>query len=444
LAQQSGNGNEPRNPYGPRPGGGISLPDYYRPPLSINNRNAYMPGTELLPKNEMRISFLGSTPWPPTRSQAGTCILVELGTGAAQPRRFFFDLGNGSVKNAIAMQVPPALINDIFISHLHGDHFADLPYMYPFTAWAGRWTPLRIYGPSGRTPELGTKEMVKNMRKMMRWHEENFNANPIGDGYEMDVTEFDFKDENGICYDKDGVTVRHWPRSHVKDGASAYRLDWEEAGLSFVWTGDGRPDEKTAEYAKGVDVFVSEGQLDTPTLQALKFGMPEEIMKYVLDTSHTMYYAAGLLFKEVNPRIAAICHYEAGGGATDGESIAEIRSHWDGLFMWGGPDVQVLNVTKDAIWAREAALPDGPAVASMDPRWFIPEGAKLPEKMEMPQPKMQREAQQEQFLRDMEIDPHKYYPEDVDRAQVQSWPEEGMSLEPRKMLKARGIDPDAL
>lgn len=125
---------QPGNPYGRRPGGGISLPDYYRPMTSINNRNFYSPGTEILPEGEMRISILGSTPWPPTRSQAGTCILVECGNGKPQPRRFFFDMGNGSVKNALAMQVPPMFINDIFISHLHGDHYADLPYMYPFTA----------------------------------------------------------------------------------------------------------------------------------------------------------------------------------------------------------------------------------------------------------------------------------------------------------------------
>ncbi len=38
--------------------------------------------------------------------------MVELGTGEPQPRRFFFDLGNGSVENASAKQAPPALIND--------------------------------------------------------------------------------------------------------------------------------------------------------------------------------------------------------------------------------------------------------------------------------------------------------------------------------------------
>ncbi len=120
---------EPKNPYGSRPGGGISLPEYYKPWPAIKNRNMYLPGTEILPKNEMRITFLGSSPWPPNPLQKGTSMLVELGNGTAQPRRFFFDLGNGSVGHAIAMQVPAPFINDIFISHLHADHYADLPYM---------------------------------------------------------------------------------------------------------------------------------------------------------------------------------------------------------------------------------------------------------------------------------------------------------------------------
>jgi len=431
-----------QNPYGKRPGGGISLPDYYRPTPSVKNRNAYFGGTEPLPPGEMRVCFLGSTPWPPTKTQSGTSMLIELGNDGPQPRRFFFDLGNGSVKNALALQVPPALMNDIFISHLHSNHYADLPYSYPFTAWSGRWQPLRLYGPSGRTPELGIKHMAKSMREMNRWHEENFHHTPIGDGFEMDVTEFDWKDENGICYDQDGVVVRHWPRSHVKDGASAYRLDWEEYDLSFVWTGDGRPDEKTAKYAAGADVFVSEGQLDTPALQALKFGMPSDVVEYTIDSWHTMYYAAGYLFEQAQPRIAVVNHYEAAGGAADAEAIAEIRSHWKGLFTWGGPDVQILNVTKEAIWSREAALPEGAAISSMDPRTMLPPGMPLPDKIELPTPKIPREEQQEQFLRDMEIDPHLYYPPDVDRPPVQTWPEGGVSVDPRDLLRAKGIEID--
>ncbi|WP_200845964.1 guanitoxin biosynthesis MBL fold metallo-hydrolase GntH [Mycolicibacterium vanbaalenii] len=432
-----GRSNEPSNPYGGRPGGGISLPEFYRPWPAIRNRNMFLPGTEVLPENEMRVTFLGSSPWPPNSLQKGTSMLVELGNGTAQPRRFFFDLGNGSIGHAIAMQVPAALINDIFISHLHTDHFADLPYMYPFRAFSGGFEPLRVYGPSGRTPDLGTAAMVENMRKMNRWHEENFNACPVGDGLEIDVTEFDWTERNGICYQRDGVTVRHWPRSHVKDGASAYRLDWEDADLSFVWTGDGRPDELSVRYGQGADLFVTEGTIDTPWLTGLKVGAPAELWEYAMDIFHTPYYAAGYMFAQAQPRMAAICHFEWGDDQLMAESVAEVRAHWDGLFMFG-LDLNVVNITKDAIWSRKAVIADGASPAAMDPRWFLQPGQELPETIALPEPRNPREDQQEQFVRDLEIDPRLYYPEDVYRAPTQTWP--GVTLNPREMLAERGIE----
>jgi hypothetical protein len=51
-------------------------------------------------------------------------------------------------------------------------------------------------------------------------------------------------------------------------GATGYRLDWN--GLSFVWTGDGRPDETTIKYSQGCDVFVTGLQLDTGPLAEVK------------------------------------------------------------------------------------------------------------------------------------------------------------------------------
>ncbi len=152
---------EVTNPYGGGPGTGITLPDYYKPAPYYANNNIFYPGAEILPKNEMRVTFLGSNPYPATVRQKGTSMMVELGNGTSNPRRFFFDLGNGSISNAIALQIPAQLINDIFISHLHTDHYADLPYFYPFRAQGGGYEPLRVYGPSGRTPELGIKHMIK-------------------------------------------------------------------------------------------------------------------------------------------------------------------------------------------------------------------------------------------------------------------------------------------
>jgi ribonuclease Z len=38
------------------------------------------------------------------------------------------------------------------------------------------------------------------------------------------------------------------------------------------------------------------------------------------------------------------------------EALAGIRTFWDGLFAYGALDGVIVNVTKDAIWVRDAAL----------------------------------------------------------------------------------------
>lgn len=423
----------PKSPYGGGPGAGLTIPPYFKPTPSVRSRNNYFPNSEKLGPDEMRISFMGSTPFPPRRDQAGTCIMVELGNGDS----FFFDFGPGCLRNIIAMGHSQQLVQDIFITHLHVDHYHDLPYLLPFSAWSGRYVPLRVHGPSGRTPELGTQGMVDGMKQMLKWHLEAFDHFPIGDGYEVEVNEFDWKDENGICYDKNGVTVRHWRRSHAKDGATAYRLDWN--GLSFVWTGDGRPDELTAKYAAGADVFVTECQTDTARIIQQKYGLPPWLYNYTIDTHHTPHYAAGYLMKQINPRVGMVTHIEYEEDLLN-EVSAGIRAHWDGLFLYGAPDVMVVNVTKDAIWGRMAVLPGMTGANVPHPRQLLNLGdGPLPDKVVVPQPRLPREEQQEQRTRDTEIDPKLYYPEDVYREPLTKLPEDlAFSKEDLEgMIKAR-------
>ncbi len=399
-----------KNPYGGGPNTGITLPPYYRPTPSLKNNNVYFPGMEELGDDEMRISFIGSTPIPVTRAQAGTCIMVELGNG----KRFFFDFGSGCMRNIIAMSVPLTMVNDIFFTHLHVDHYADLPYLYAFAPWMGRWKPLRVHGPSGRTSRDGIKQMIEGMKMMTHWHTDSFNIMPIGDGYEVEVNEFDFRDDNGICYQQDGVTIRHWRRSHAKDGASAYRLDWN--GLSFVYTGDGRPDELTVQLSQKVDVFVSEVQPDTSNLQSLKFGVPTVLATTTIDSAHSLHYAVGYMFKQIQPRLAMVTHTSYDEELVP-EIVAGIRTHWNGLFQFGAPDVVVVNVTKDAIWTRKAALPESGNLRQPSAREAIELFDLSPLKTEIVFPNTKHTVLdiQEPFIRDQEIDPKKYYPPDVYR-----------------------------
>ena len=405
------------NPYGSPPGTGISMPPYYLPTPSVKNKNNYFPQNEPLGPDEMRIIFMGSNPWPPRLTQASTCIMLELG----ESKRLFFDFGPGCTRNIIANQVPVPEINDIFITHLHIDHYGDLPYLWQFAPFNGRWKPLRVIGPSGRTPEMGTRAMCEHMKKMGAWTSA-WAVGPIADGYEIEVNEFDFRDDGGVCYDKDGVRVTHWRRSHGVDGASAYRLDWN--GLSFVWTGDGKPDQLTAKYAKGVDVFVTEMAIDMVNLWALKQGVPPMMGAMTIDNFHTPHYGVGYLSNLVQPRLAMATHVSYDRELV-GEMIAGVRMHYKGMFAFG-IDHTVVNVTKDRVWLREAALPETTNTARPSMEWLIQEnfGGNVPTEMTVKNPIL---SNQEQSVRDLEIDPAIFTPKDQMRplARASLWPAEG-------------------
>ncbi len=396
------------NPYGSPPGSGVTLPPGYQPTPSVKNKNNYFPQSEPLGPDEMRIIFMGSQPWPPRLTQAGTCIMVELGNG----KRFFFDFGPGCLRNIIANQVPIPEINDIFLTHLHLDHYADIPYLWQFAPFNGRWKPLRIHGPSSSRPELGTRAMVDHMAKMGLWTSIQAQGMPLHDGYEFEVNEFDFRDDGGVCYDKDGVVITHWRRSHAADGASAYRLDWN--GLSFVWTGDGKPDKLTAQYAKGADVFVTEMAVDIVRLWALKQGVSPFIGAFTLDNFHTTHYAFGYLANLVQPRLAMATHISFDRELV-GEMMAGVRMHYPGFFAFG-IDHTVVNVTKDNLWIREAALPETTNTARASSEWLLQnqfDGV-------VPPPAMAQNPFtpiQEQYIRDQEIDPALFTPTD----QMRQW-----------------------
>ena len=92
----------PASPYGGGGGQGVSLPPYFQPTPYLNSNSTFFPTSEEIGPDEMRITFMGSCPFPPKRDQAATCICVELGNGD----RFFFDFGPGCLRNILAAQVP--------------------------------------------------------------------------------------------------------------------------------------------------------------------------------------------------------------------------------------------------------------------------------------------------------------------------------------------------
>ncbi|WP_170480736.1 guanitoxin biosynthesis MBL fold metallo-hydrolase GntH [Ruegeria arenilitoris] len=374
----------------------------------LNSASNWFPGTEDIQPNEMRIIFMGTSPII-RPGQMNTSILVQLGNG----ENYLFDVGEGSVANINASNIALNELDKIFITHLHVDHYNALPYIYVFGGWAGRWhNPLRVFGPSGSAPEYGLASMIEGMKQMVRWHTDAFSVFPVGQGHDIEVNEFDYTDEGGVILDENGVKVIHWQRSHAKDGASAYRLDWND--LCFVWTGDGRPNERDVKWAKGCDVYVTETQTELVEISAGVQGVPPFLARYTIDTHHTPGYAAGYVANLIQPRMFMTTHMPFDPYLNE-ETVAEIREHWKGPYHFGAPDGIVVNVTKDQIWVREGIIPDYPN--NRAPQFNFDNN-----QLVVPAPPKSREDIQNADVRSSEIDPDLYYPEGYKPELLQEWP----------------------
>lgn len=53
----------------------------------------------------------------------------------------------------------------VFLTHLHSDHHADLATLYA-GAMFGRHEPWEVWGPSGDSPKLGTAAAIAGLRQV--------------------------------------------------------------------------------------------------------------------------------------------------------------------------------------------------------------------------------------------------------------------------------------
>ena len=228
--------------------------------------------------------------------------------------------------------------------------------MYSFGPAGDRYTPLQVWGPSGDKPEYGAKANIEGIKVLTQWHRLSFETClDVGKGYDLEVTELDYRKNPGIAYQANGVTIKHFPRLHIIDGAMGYRLDWN--GLSMVWTGDGQPSYITSANAKDVDLFISETAPSTQRF-ATATGLPLPVAKIIVAYSHTPAKALGKMCQLANPKLAVTCHCPVDPQELQ-EFIRGVASHWDGEYQIG-EDLMVFNVSKTRSrsgWAASMNVP---------------------------------------------------------------------------------------
>jgi len=316
-------------------------------PVEPQDRDYYAPNSEKLAPDEMRVVACG-TGMPTTRAaQAAACFLVELGNGD----KFLFDVGSGSAERISSLQIPYDYLDKIFIGHLHADHFGSLAEVFIGGALMGRQKPLRVWGPTGRTPELGTAYAVQKLKEMYTWDL----AGRVGlvdfRGYSIEVNEFDYRAENAVIYEDNGVTIRSFPAIHSLDGPVSFSLEWK--GLKFVYGSDSYPNKWFAEYAKDADLAIHECFVAVPDLVKKMRFTPEQALM-VGTQIHTAPEAFGKIMQEIQPRMAVAYHFFKDFDTT-AEVNDRIRTTYDGPLSLA-EDFMVWNITKDDIRVRMAVV----------------------------------------------------------------------------------------
>ncbi len=309
-------------------------------------RRYYYPGTEQLNKDEMRVIALGTGRPLVQRGQASACWLVQLGNG----ENFMFDIGTGCAPNLSLLNSSWNDFDKLFLSHLHSDHFGDFGALYVAGILAGRHKPIRVWGPSGKQPELGTRAAIEHIEKAYLWDKRSRQGRIPVTGMATTVTEFDYS-KSQVVYENNGVVIRAWPAIHGIDGPVSYDLSWN--GLKFVYSGDTVPNKWFMQNANDADILVHECFNSVNVLME-KYSA---FSSWMVGTQiHTSPQAAGKIFSMLNPRMA-VCYHFINNPLTLPDQLDSVRMTYDGPLSMA-QDMMVWNVSKEKIIKRMTVAGD--------------------------------------------------------------------------------------
>ena len=140
----------------------------------------------------MKLTILGSCSAYPTLNRFTTSQILQI-----NGKSFLIDCGEGAQIQLRKNKIKFNSIEDILISHLHGDHFFGLPGLILTFNLLGREKPLNIYGPKG------IKKIIVSLLKIGNtWT-----------NYKLNFTELK-NPKSEIIYDKSDISITTIPLYH--------------------------------------------------------------------------------------------------------------------------------------------------------------------------------------------------------------------------------------
>lgn len=267
-------------------------------PLAASGAQAASPVDD----GKIHLVFLGTGAPRPSAERHGASILVEAGKHkllidcGPDVRQRIFQAGNFDLLTKIT---------DIFVTHLHYDHIADIEDVWIAGWMYGRRIPLSVWGPPG------TEKFVSDLGSAYNWDIRYREIVGIpAAGNRMQAHDI----RPGVIFDKDGLKITAFHVDHMpidpvtmKVGnleGDTYGFKVEYNGRSVVFSGDVRdlPGSELIKEAQGVDVVIHEVQVPSTG------GDKEAERANVSLNVHTTPEQAGYVFAKIKPRMAVYSH----------------------------------------------------------------------------------------------------------------------------------------
>jgi ribonuclease Z len=275
---------------------------------------------------DLDVVFLGTSGSAPTARRGTSALLVRRGGD-----RLLFDCGEGTQRQLLRSSIGLVDLEEIFVTHLHADHYLGLPGMLKTFALRMRETALTIYGPPGLEELFGALRRVFGRLT-----------------YPVELTEL----RPGDGLDREGYRLLAFPVAHGTSAVGYALVEDERPGRFDVEMADrlGVPfGPERGRLQQGEPVTLADGRTITPE-QVVGPARPGRTIVYTGDTAPAE--AVALLFGGADVLI-----HEATFGEDERGRAAETMH---------STAVQAAEVARDA----EVSLL---ALTHVSPRYFGPE-----------------------------------------------------------------------
>ncbi len=232
--------------------------------------------------SNIKITFLGTGgSWPtPMRSMPAIALQID---------EIFnlLDCGEGTQKQIMKSKLSFMAIDNIFITHFHGDHFLGLLGLVQSMSFNNREKPLHIYGPGGAINILKNAlnvgfftlrfdVFVHELEADKRYDFGKFYLLTTRNDHPVPALSYRFEEKDLVKIDGEKARAMGIPSRLLeklrKEGSINYAgntvmLDQVSKGIkrgrSIIYTGDTRPMEKMKDFARNADVLIHDTTTDS-------------------------------------------------------------------------------------------------------------------------------------------------------------------------------------